>query len=168
MPASNDLDASVPSAWCACLDGAFGFGGFGVLPRRVSKAPTAAPATATPLKIAAAPHFPRTLSEALATGVATTGRVAAGRGVLRLVDRGFGTGLATALRGSGEAVFSATGFDTGAGFDAATGLAADVAATDFGALVLRGARRRVTGFLASVWGGVSGGSVSATAMLPQK
>jgi hypothetical protein len=90
--------------------------------------------------------------------------------VLRFVERGLGAGLGAAFRGVGPAAaFSATGgfttgagFATGAGFDAATGLDVEVAATDLGALVFRGARRRVTGFLTSV----SGGSVSATAMLP--
>ncbi|RZT55262.1 hypothetical protein EV283_2061 [Sphingomonas sp. BK036] len=137
-----------------------------MLPRSVSSAPIAAPATATPLKIAAAPHLPRALSADFTTGASgTIGRAEAGRGVLRLVERGFGTGFGTAFRGvdSADDFASDVGFIE-AGFDGATGLAVEVAATDLGALVLRGARRRVTGFLLSV----SGGSVSATAMLPQK
>ena len=87
-------------------------------------------------------------------------RAGTGRGVLRLVERGFGVGLATGFGGAAVTGLSATG--TGLG---ATGFADDVAAgAAFGALVLRGARRRAAGFFASV----SGVSVSATSIFPQQ
>lgn len=136
-----------------------------MLPRKVSNAPTAAPATATPLKIAAAPHLPRVFSGGLATGTGVAElRAGTGRGVLRLVERGFGVGLAAGFDGAAATGLSATGFAAGTGFDA-TGLVEDVAAgAAFGALALRGARRRVTGFFASV----SGVSVSATVIFPRQ
>jgi hypothetical protein len=86
-------------------------------------------------------------------------RTGAGRGVLRLVERGLGAGLATAFVGAAVSDLS----ETGTGF-AAIGFVDDAAGAAFGALVLRGARRRVTGFFASV----SGVSVSATVIFPQQ
>jgi hypothetical protein len=100
-----------------------------VLPRSVSSAPIAAPATATPLKIAAAPHLPRAFCSGFTTGASgTIGRAEAGRGVLRLVERGFGTGFGTAFRGVDSADDFASDMGlTGVGFDGATGLAVEVA-----------------------------------------
>ena len=148
------------SSWRAYLSPAFGI--FDVLPRRVSNAPTAAPTTATPPKIAAALHllptatvppFCFTCAAVCCTGFGTR------RGVLRLVERGFKAVFAATFRRVGETCFSGV---TEA--DVEAGLTVEVTADAFDATGLRAARRRVTGFLVSV----SGVSVSAMAILPQK